>query len=78
MKQRAPWLNCPACTAPAFEAEPCDQCGEDECVCDGTGWLWYETEWMQCVLCGARIRVRADDSRASVEWDEDWASEVTT
>lgn len=67
----APWLDCPVCWAPAFEAVPCKDCGDEECACDGTGWVWYETPWRFCDGCGCGVRVDVSDGVAQVDYDED-------
>lgn len=67
---KAMWLDCPVCGAPAFEAVPCQDCGDEECVCDGEGWVWYETDWELCVSCSVPIRVVTDDGLAQVDYDE--------
>ena len=49
----APMLPCPECDYPLHTAEPC-AC-DDECCCDDTGWMWWET-WpdppIACPMCG--------------------------
>lgn len=70
MSGQIPWLCCPVCAAGAFGPDPCTDCGGEECLCDGTGWVYYDTGWTVCV-CGTALRVQCDDGVASVDYDED-------
>lgn len=64
-----PCLNCPECGRPAISAHGrgrYDKDGndiphKDECRCRWCNWWWYSDMDPVVCVCGARIKVMADD-----------------
>ena len=60
----APWLNCPNCDTPIFEAEW-------RFLDGGMDWVWFESDCIDCPDCRAVVWIDVDDGIAetNIDWD---------